>query len=127
MFECPDCNGKVSRYSAEIRVCQNCKKIINSDDLIKLLRNLGVKEKTINEVGTNLVTTLVDCKRLGNAIEMTSSFWSTTEIKNSAQTTSKIRRRSQHLMEDTLFLSNKFAVLDLKSPESSSPPLNKMA
>jgi len=55
MFECPDCNGKISRYSAEIRVCQNCKKIINSDDLIRLLRNLGVKEKTINEVGADLL------------------------------------------------------------------------
>ena len=55
MFECPDCDGKISRYSAEVRVCQNCNKIINIDDLLNLLRNLGVNKQTIKKVKADLL------------------------------------------------------------------------
>ncbi len=54
LFECPDCNEKISRYYAELRVCQDCKKIVNLGDLLKLLRNLGVTEQTIRRVHDNL-------------------------------------------------------------------------
>jgi len=54
LFECPHCNGKISRYYAEMRVCQDCKKIVNLGDLIKLLKNLGVTEQNIRRVRDNL-------------------------------------------------------------------------
>jgi hypothetical protein len=54
LFECPDCNGKISRYYAELRVCQDCKRIINISDLLKLLKNLGVTDQNIRRVNDNL-------------------------------------------------------------------------
>jgi len=44
IFECPDCDEKISRYYAELRVCQDCKKVVNLSELLSLLRNLGVTE-----------------------------------------------------------------------------------
>jgi Fe-S oxidoreductase len=54
LFECPHCHGKISRYYAELRVCQDCKKIVNLDDLLRLLRNLGVTEQNIRRIEDNL-------------------------------------------------------------------------
>ena len=55
MFECPDCDGKISRYHAAIRVCRNCRKIINSDDLLKLLKDVGLQKQTIDIVQAEIV------------------------------------------------------------------------
>jgi len=54
LFERPDCKGKISRYYAELTVCQDCKRIVNLDDLLRLLRNLGVTEQNIRRVHDNL-------------------------------------------------------------------------
>ncbi len=54
LFECPDCNGKISRYYAELRVCQDCLKIVNLADLLKLLNNLGVTEQNVRRIQDNL-------------------------------------------------------------------------
>ena len=54
LYECPNCDGKISRYYAELRVCQDCKKIINITDLLKLLKNLGVTEQNIRRIQDNL-------------------------------------------------------------------------
>ena len=54
LFECPDCKGKISRYYAELRVCQDCKRVINIDDLMRLLKNLGVTEQNVRRVYDNL-------------------------------------------------------------------------
>jgi hypothetical protein len=54
LFECPDCKGKISRYYAELRVCQDCRRIINLDDLLRLLRNLGVTEQNVRRVHDKL-------------------------------------------------------------------------
>jgi ribosomal protein L37AE/L43A len=54
LFECPDCKGKISRYYAELRVCQHCKKIVNLGDLLNLLKNLGVTEQNIRRIQDNL-------------------------------------------------------------------------
>ena len=54
LFECPHCNGTISRYYAELRVCQDCKYVVNLDDLIKLLKNLGVTDQTVRRVYDNL-------------------------------------------------------------------------
>jgi len=54
LFECPDCAGKISRYYAELRVCQDCKKIVNIADLLKLLKNLGVTDQNVRRVQDNL-------------------------------------------------------------------------
>jgi len=54
LFECPDCHGKISRYYAELRVCQDCKRIVNLDDLLRLLKNLGATEQTVRKVHNDL-------------------------------------------------------------------------
>lgn len=54
LFECPDCEGKISRYYAELRVCHDCKKIINLTDLLRLLKNLGVTEQNVRRIQDNL-------------------------------------------------------------------------
>ena len=54
LFECPDCNGKISRYYAELRVCQDCKRIVNLSDLLKLLKDLGVTEQNVRRIQANL-------------------------------------------------------------------------
>ena len=54
LYECPDCHGKISRYYAELRVCQDCQKVVNIADLLKLLKNLGVNEQNIRRIQNNL-------------------------------------------------------------------------
>lgn len=54
LFECPDCKGKISRYYAELRVCQDCKRIVNLEDLLRLLKNVGATEQTIRQVYDDL-------------------------------------------------------------------------
>lgn len=54
LFECPDCDGKISRYYAELRVCQDCKRVVNLADLLKLLKNLGVTDQNIRRIHDNL-------------------------------------------------------------------------
>ena len=51
MSECYcECGGKVKEYSANVKVCQKCKKIPNVDTILDLLRELGVKEDTLKEL-----------------------------------------------------------------------------
>jgi hypothetical protein len=50
LFESPECIGKISRYYAELRVCQDCKRIVNLENLLRLLRNLGATEQTFRRV-----------------------------------------------------------------------------
>jgi hypothetical protein len=50
MAEHCDCGGKMKEYSANVRVCQKCKKIPNIDTLLELLREMGVKEKTLESL-----------------------------------------------------------------------------
>ena len=54
LYECLDCGGKISRYYAEMRVCQDCKRIVNIDDLLKFLRELGITEQNIMRIQDNL-------------------------------------------------------------------------
>ena len=54
LIEFPDCDGKISRYYAELRVCQDCKKVVNIADLLKLLNNLGVTDQNVRRVQDNL-------------------------------------------------------------------------
>jgi len=50
MAECCDCGGKIKEYSANVRVCQNCKKIPSLDTLLDLLREMGAKEETLENL-----------------------------------------------------------------------------
>jgi hypothetical protein len=54
LFDCPVCKGKISRYYAELRVCQDCKKIVDFSDLLRLLRDLGVPEQNIRRIRDNI-------------------------------------------------------------------------
>ena len=50
MAECCDCGGKMKEYSANVRVCQKCKKIPSLDTLLYLLREMGAKEETLENL-----------------------------------------------------------------------------
>ena len=48
-FEC-DCGGKFTKHSADVRVCQKCKKIPEMDTLLEILEEIGVKEDTLKKL-----------------------------------------------------------------------------
>jgi len=48
-FEC-DCGGKFTEHSADVRVCQKCKKIPNMNTLLEILDEIGVKEDTLKKI-----------------------------------------------------------------------------
>jgi hypothetical protein len=54
MAEVCDCGGKMKQYSANVRVCQKCKKIPNIDTLIELLQEMGAKEETLKSLKKDL-------------------------------------------------------------------------
>ena len=54
MSEVCDCGGKMKKYSADLRVCQKCRKIPNTDTLLDLLREMGAKEETLNRLKQDL-------------------------------------------------------------------------
>ena len=45
-----DCGGNMKEYSANVRVCQKCKKIPNMDTLLEVLREMGAKEETLQNL-----------------------------------------------------------------------------
>ncbi|PVX25497.1 MAG: hypothetical protein CW691_04425 [Candidatus Bathyarchaeum sp.] len=49
-----DCGGRMKEYSADIRVCQKCKKIPNIDTLLEILGEMGVKEETLKSLKQDL-------------------------------------------------------------------------
>jgi len=50
MAESCYCGGKIKEYSANVRVCQKCKKIPNIDTLLDLLREMGTKEEKLKSL-----------------------------------------------------------------------------
>ncbi len=50
MSDTCDCGGKMKEYSANVRVCQKCKKIPNMDTLLEVLREMGAKEETLQNL-----------------------------------------------------------------------------
>ena len=49
-----DCGGNMKEYSANVRVCQKCKKIPNLDTLLDVLRDMGAKEETLKKLKKDL-------------------------------------------------------------------------
>jgi hypothetical protein len=49
----------MKEYSANVRVCQKCRKIPNADTLLDLLREMGAKEETLNRLKQDLHSTHV--------------------------------------------------------------------
>jgi hypothetical protein len=56
LFDCPVCKGKISTYYAELRVCQDCKNIVDFSDLLRLLREFGVTEQNIGRIRSIIAT-----------------------------------------------------------------------
>ena len=44
----------ISRHHAELRICQDCQRIVNLSDLLRLLKNLGVTEQNVRRIQDNL-------------------------------------------------------------------------
>ena len=42
--------GKITEYSADVRVCQKCKKIPNINTLLEILEEMGVEEETLQNL-----------------------------------------------------------------------------
>ena len=54
-FGCPNCRGKtLSTRSAGVKVCLNCRKIVDKEGILNLLRKLGVGGETIEDVDSDL-------------------------------------------------------------------------
>jgi hypothetical protein len=49
-----DCGGEMIEYSANVKVCQKCKKIPKLDTLLDLLREMGAREETIKSLEQDL-------------------------------------------------------------------------
>lgn len=45
-----DCSGKMKEYSVNVRVCQKWKKIPNIDTMLEVLREMGAKEETLQNL-----------------------------------------------------------------------------
>jgi hypothetical protein len=45
-----DCGGNMKEYNANVRVCQKCKKIPELDTLLDVLREMGAKEETLQNL-----------------------------------------------------------------------------
>ena len=55
MSECwCDCGGKIIEYSANVKVCQKCRKAPNLDTLLDLLKEMGAQEETIKNLKQDL-------------------------------------------------------------------------
>ena len=54
MAKCCDCGGKMKEYSANVRVCQKCKKIPSLDTLLDLLREMGAKEDPLENLNQDV-------------------------------------------------------------------------
>ncbi len=55
-FVCPDCKEEtLSPRSAKVKVCLKCGKLVDWQDVINLLRKIGVQERTINRVRNDIV------------------------------------------------------------------------
>jgi reverse gyrase len=51
---CDHCGGKTTEYSANVKICQECKKIPNLDTLLDLLTEIGAQEETIKNLKKDL-------------------------------------------------------------------------
>jgi hypothetical protein len=55
MSECwCDCGGKMTEYSASVKVCQKCRKAPNLDTLLDLLKEMGAQEETLKNLKKDL-------------------------------------------------------------------------
>ena len=58
LFECPGCRGKtLSIRSAGVKVCLNCGRIVDKEELLdrsKFLRKLVVGDRTVEDVDSDL-------------------------------------------------------------------------
>ena len=55
-FVCPDCKDEtLSPRSAEVKVCLKCGKLVDWQNITKLLEKMGVHEKIIDQVRNDIV------------------------------------------------------------------------
>ena len=55
-FVCPDCKDEtLSPRSAEVKVCLKCGKLVDWQNVTKLLEKMGVHEKIIDQVRNDIV------------------------------------------------------------------------
>ena len=59
-FVCPDCKEEtLSPRSAEIKVCLKCGRLVDWQNVIKLLEKMKVKKKVIDKVRSDILTKVV--------------------------------------------------------------------
>ena len=55
MKKCPKCNVDSAMYRATVRVCPNCGRMLDAEELFRLLGELGVAKDTIQGVKHQLL------------------------------------------------------------------------
>jgi Zn-finger nucleic acid-binding protein len=50
MLKCPKCGVDSAMHRATVRVCPECGRILDAEELFRLLKELGVSEDTIEKV-----------------------------------------------------------------------------
>jgi hypothetical protein len=55
MMKCPKDKVYSATYRAEVMVCPKCGRILNADQLLQLLKKLGVSKELIKQVKTEIV------------------------------------------------------------------------
>ena len=55
MMKCSKCKVDSAAYRAEVMVCPKCGRILNADQLLQLLKKLGMSKELIKQVKTEIV------------------------------------------------------------------------
>ena len=52
MMKCPDCDRDSALHRATVRVCPECGRVLDAEDLFRLLKEIGVSKNTIKQIKT---------------------------------------------------------------------------
>ena len=52
MMKCPDCGRDSALHRATVRVCPECGRVLDAEELFRLLKEVGVSEDTIKQIKT---------------------------------------------------------------------------
>ena len=56
MMKCPECDVYSSMYRAVVRVCPKCGRVLDAEELFRLLETLGLTEETIEKIKKEYIT-----------------------------------------------------------------------
>ena len=54
-MKCPKCKSDSATYRAEVRVCPQCHATLDAEQLLKLLKELGISDTVIKRIKAKIV------------------------------------------------------------------------